>query len=62
MCFGKSTSPAKSAGEFYSEIKPTYDPLPSLATDTVEKKERSYNDVQRKGAEKRSLLVSNTLG
>ena len=57
MCFGGGKpTPAKSADEFYSEIKPSFGELPSLrmsqVKEKVDRKGPAYEGVKKK----RSLL------
>lgn len=56
MCFGGG----KSADKYYEEIKPEFDPLPSLSmTATKDQKAPKYGDVKRTGLSRRSLLNPN---
>jgi hypothetical protein len=60
MCFGGGKpTPAKSASEFYAEMKPSFGELPSLRDDDkkVDRKGPEYKKVEvRKGGQSRSLL------
>lgn len=54
MCFGGG----KSADDYYNEMKPEPQPLPSLSMSPMKKREQKMKDVPavRKGTTQRSLL------